>query len=151
MARVAVLAGGVNGTAASVDTIEWPVLPPTLLTIHRTSELDEQTRQIVLSLNGRRVGQLLFGDTLTCEIAPGPHRLRVHNTLVWKTIEFEAQPGAHVHYTVWNRGWGSGYYLMVVFVGAAPLGLGVAAGTPEALRARTAGGAGREREAHAGG
>jgi hypothetical protein len=112
-----------------LDDTGWPLLAPTLLTIHRTSELDEQSRQIVYALDGKRLGELLYGQTHTWEIIPGPHTLRIHNTLVWQTWTFDAEPGSHVHFTVWNRAWG-GYYVMMLFLGAAPLRLGVARGAP---------------------
>ena len=121
------------GLSASVDEDGFPILPPTLLTIHRTSPRDEQTRQIVCALDGRRFGQVLFGERLTIEILPGRHALRIHNTLVWKTAEFGAEPGEHVHFTVWNRGWGEAHYLLVAFVGWSPLGVGLARGTPADL------------------
>jgi len=112
-----------------LDDSGWPLLAPTLLTIHRTSELDEMSRQIVYRLDGVTLGELLFGHSRTHEIVPGPHRLRVHNTLVWQDLQFEAEPGEHVHFTVWNRAWG-GYYVMMLFLGSAPLRLGVARGEP---------------------
>ena len=58
-----------------------------------------------------------------------PHVLRVNNTLVWKSLRFEVEPADHVHVTVWNKALG-GYVLMLAFLGAAPLGLGVALGRP---------------------
>ena len=125
-----------GGLSTRVDEDGFPVLPPTLLTIHRTYERDEQSRQIICALDGRRFGQVLYGQRLTIEVAPGPHLLRIHNTLLWRTAPFEAEPGAHVHYTVWNRGWGEAYYLMIVFVGAAPLGVGLAPGTPAEVEQR---------------
>jgi hypothetical protein len=112
-----------------LDDSGWPLLAPTLLTIHRTSALDEMSRQIVYALDGERLGERLYGNLRTYEIAPGPHRLRVHNTLVWQTLFFDAEPGEHVHFTVWNRAWG-GYYVMMLFLGSAPLRLGVARGEP---------------------
>lgn len=112
-----------------LDDSGWPLLAPTLLTIHRTSELDEMSRQIVYRLDGAPLGELLFGHSRTHEIVPGPHRLRIHNTLVWQTLQFEAEPGEHVHFTVWNRAW-EGYYVMMLFLGSAPLRLGVARGEP---------------------
>lgn len=117
-----------------VDATGWPLVPPTRLTIHRTSSLDEQTRQIICALDGKRFGQVLYGEALTCEIAPGLHVLRAHNTLVWKTLTFEAEPGGHVHFTVWNKAL-LGYFAMLAFLGSAPLGLGVAAGPPDVLEA----------------
>jgi hypothetical protein len=122
-----------GGLSASVDDDGFPVLPPTLLTIHRTSTRDEQTRQIVCALDGKRFGQVLFGQKLTIEILPGRHALRVHNTLVWKRAAFAAEPGEHVHFTVWNRAWGEGHYVLIVFVGWSPLGVGLARGTPDDL------------------
>jgi hypothetical protein len=112
-----------------VDETGWPIVPPTLLTIHRTSLRDEQSRQIVCALDGKPLAELLYGHTCTCEIAPGRHTLRIHNTLIWKRLLFDAAPGAHMHVTVWNRSW-FGYYVMLFFLGAAPLGLGVEAGIP---------------------
>ena len=130
MTRALLLDSPPGGLSASVDRDGFPILPPTLLTIHRTSPRDEQTRQIVCALDGRRFGQVLFGERLTIEIPPGRHALRIHNTLVWKTAEFGAQPGEHVHFTVWNRGWGGPHYLLIVLVGWSPLGVGLARGTP---------------------
>jgi hypothetical protein len=120
-----------------LDDTGWPLLAPTLLTVHRTSRLDEMSRQIVYALDGQRLGELLYGAEQTWEIVPGPHTLRVHNTLVWQTLYFEAEPGEHVHFTVWNRAWG-GYYVMMLFLGAAPLRLGVARGEPAEAEAAVA-------------
>jgi hypothetical protein len=129
LSRVAVTHIRSDGVFPRVDATGWPLVPPTQLTIHRTSHLDEQTRQIICALDGRRFCQLLYGEAVTCEIAPGEHTLRVHNTLVWKTLLFEVDPGGHAHFTVWNKSWG-GYVVMLAFLGAAPLGLGVAVGRP---------------------
>jgi hypothetical protein len=114
---------------ARLDDSGWPILPPTLLTIHRTSLSDEQSRQIVCRLDGVLVAELLFGQTHTHEIWPGRHVLRVHNTLMWRTIEFDALPGTHVHYTVANRA-GRGYYALLLVIGVAPLFLVVEPGRP---------------------
>jgi hypothetical protein len=101
-----------------------PSVSPPRLTIERTSPADEQSRQIICALDGKRIGQLLYGQSMSVEVAPGPHTLRIHNTLVWKTVRFEAEPGDEVRYSVWNKRLG-GYYLAFIFLGAAPLGLGV--------------------------
>lgn len=124
-------AGG-DALTGHVDATGWPVIPPTLLTIHRTSDQDERSRQIICSLDRVTIAELLFGQTREVEIPPGRHAFRVYNTLVWKTIEFDAAPGAHVHFTVWNRAW-AGYYVMLLMLGAAPLGVGVGLGQPNAL------------------
>jgi hypothetical protein len=104
---------------------------PARLTIHRTAAWDEQSRQILCSIDGTYTGQLLFGQTLTREIAAGPHTLKANNTLVWKTVPFEAAAGEHVQFTVWNEVIGSWWArLLFIFVGAAALRLGVTPGPP---------------------
>ena len=103
-----------------VDEDGWPVLAPTLLTIERTSPQDVKVRQVILSLNGQKIGTLLHGQRLTKEIPPGRHRLRANNTLVWRTVEFEAEPGTTVRYTCVNRAPSSLYFLLFLF-GVAPL------------------------------
>ncbi|CAN5433924.1 hypothetical protein BH23ACI1_BH23ACI1_08890 [soil metagenome] len=90
------------------------------LTIRRQSPRDAQQRQVVASLDGQPFATLMFGDVTTREIAPGWHRLRVHNTLVWKTLEFNVAPGEGVAYTIVNRaGWAT--WWMLSLLGAGPL------------------------------
>lgn len=127
--QILVVESAGNDLSGHLDPSGWPLIPPTLLTVHRTSDKDERSRQIVCKLDGKFFAELLFGETCQIEIHPGRHTFFVHNTLVWKTIEFDAAPGAHAHFTVWNRAW-SGYYVMLLMLGAAPLGLGVCAGAP---------------------
>jgi hypothetical protein len=93
---------------------------PTSLTITRTSEEDWKSRQLVVSIDGRRMGELLWGDSLWCELEPGPHRLRVHNTLVWRTVEFVLAPGEMVFYEAINRAAAS-TYLLLPLLGIGPL------------------------------
>jgi hypothetical protein len=106
--------------------------PAARLTVHRTAAWDQQTRQILCSIDGKYAGQLLFGQTMTREIAAGSHTLKVNNTLVWKTVPFDAAPGEHVQFTVWNEmmeAWWA--RLLFIFVGAGALKLGVTAGPPQ--------------------
>ena len=93
---------------------------PTSVTITRTSEEDWKSRQLVVSIDNRRMGELLWGDSLWCELAPGPHRLRVHNTLVWRTVEFVLAPGEQVFYEAVNRAAAS-TYLLLPLLGIGPL------------------------------
>lgn len=93
---------------------------PTSLTITRTSEEDWKSRQLVVSVDGRGLGELLWGDSLWCELEPGPHRLRVHNTLVWRTIDFVLAPGEQIFYEAINRP-GASTYLLLPLLGIGPL------------------------------
>jgi len=116
---------------ARMDDDGWPVLRPTRLTIHRTSPLDAKDRQIIMSLDGKKLVNLLYGQTHTCEILPGPHRLRANNTLMWRTVTFDAAPGEDVHYTTVNRAPGSLLYLLFVF-GVGPMYVTLTRGAPNA-------------------
>lgn len=103
------------------------------LTIHRTASWDEQSRQILCSVDGTYIGQLLYGQTLTREIPAGTHVLKANNTLVWKSAPFEAAAGQHVQFTVWNEPMGGWLMkILFIFIGAAALRLGVLPGPPGA-------------------
>jgi hypothetical protein len=81
-----------------------PILPGDIatLTVSRTLAGDVGQRQVYLDLDGTRVATLLDGQTFTCEIAAGPHRLRFDNTLQKKKMEFTATAGERVEYRLAN-------------------------------------------------
>lgn len=82
------------------------------LTVRRQSPDDSGMRQIYVSLDGERLAVLCAGEEVTRDIKPGPHRLRVHNTAFWKTIDFTVAAGEHVSFNTINR---SGYLTFSVF------------------------------------
>ena len=90
------------------------------ITVTRTSADDVGVREIFVSVDGKEVAILGYGDTITHELPAGPHRIRAHNTLFWKTHDVVLQPGEHARFTAINRaGWATFGFLMVL--GAAPL------------------------------
>jgi hypothetical protein len=93
---------------------------PSAVTITRTSEEDFKSRQLVVSIDGAHVATLLWGDSITCELAPGRHRLRVHNTLVWKTVEFTLAPREQVFFEAINRS-GISTFVLLPVLGMGPL------------------------------
>jgi hypothetical protein len=95
-------------------------MQPASVTIVRKSLEDFKQRQLVVWLDGERLGDLMFGDTFTRDVHPGPHKLRVSNTLVWKTVAFEVKPGEQVRFEAINRP-GRVTYPMLVFIGVGPL------------------------------
>lgn len=94
--------------------------PSARLTVERTGADDVRTRQVVVSLDREPLATLLFGERTTREIRPGRHRLRAHNTLVWKTAEFDAAPNEHVRFRIVNRA-GLGSMALVALLGVGPL------------------------------
>ncbi|HEX6976690.1 MAG TPA: hypothetical protein VF147_19920 [Vicinamibacterales bacterium] len=93
---------------------------PTSVTITRTAEDDCQTRQLIISIDGRRAATLLWGDSVRCDLAPGRHTLKVYNTLVWKTVEFHLKPGEQAFFEAVNRN-GISTFLVVALLGVGPL------------------------------
>jgi len=79
-----------------------------------------QDRQIVLSLDGESLATLLYGKEVTREVPAGRHRLRAHNTLFWKTIDFDLAAGESARFRVINRA-GAGTFSMLGLLGAGPL------------------------------
>jgi hypothetical protein len=77
-------------------------------------------RQLVVSFDGQPWGTLLYGDSISREVTPGRHRVRVHNTLVWRTLNVEVGAGEHVQLTAVNRA-GFGTLSMISLLGAGPL------------------------------
>ena len=92
------------------------------VTIARTSAKDVQQRQVIATIDDVQKVQLLFGETVTLDVAPGAHVLKAHNTLVRRQMAFDAGPGEHVRFVVSNqaKGWMFGF---LVVMGVAPLNL----------------------------
>jgi hypothetical protein len=90
------------------------------LTVHRSSADDARQRQVILSLDGEEIATLLYGQQTTRQIPAGHHRLRANNTLVWKTIEFDAASGDDIHVHIVNRA-APGMLALVALFGAGPM------------------------------
>jgi hypothetical protein len=95
-------------------------MQPASVTIARTSQEDFKQRQLVVWLDGDKLGDLMFGETFRRDVHPGPHRLRVSNTLVWKTVAFDVKPNEQVRFEAINRP-GRITYPMLVMIGVGPL------------------------------
>lgn len=93
---------------------------PSSVTVSRTSDEDFKQRQLVIWIDGDKVGDLMFGEAFSRDVAPGRHTLRVSNTLVWKTVTFDVKPSEQVRFEVVNRP-GRLTYPMMVMLGAGPL------------------------------
>lgn len=89
------------------------------LTVRRDSPKDSGFRQVHVFLDERPIGILNPGDSVEEEIEPGKHALKVYNTLVTKSLEFEAVEGQPVAFLTGNQASGC---LMVI---AVSFGIGV--------------------------
>jgi len=50
---------------------------------------------VFVSIDGERVAIMQFGESCTFDVKPGPHEIRAHNTLFWKTHHVVLRPGEH--------------------------------------------------------
>jgi len=88
------------------------------LTVRRTSAEDIKERELYVSLDGKRLGILKYGDSATISILPGRHELRAHNTLSRKKAEFDAAPEQQIRFKLANVP-GKGFAYWAFFLGAA--------------------------------
>jgi hypothetical protein len=107
------------------------------LTVRRQSKDDVGLRQIYVSLDGERIAVLCAGQEVTREIKPGPHRLRIHNTLFWKTLDFSVAVNAHVGFSTINRAGFLTFSIFAFFIGTNVLYLSVERDQPRHSRGLT--------------
>jgi hypothetical protein len=90
------------------------------LTIDRNSPDDAQQRQILVFLDGEQIAEVMYGESVTKEIAAGPHTLLVDNTWNKRSAQFDAADGAAVRFQVKNHSSRISEFLLMIF-GAGPL------------------------------
>jgi hypothetical protein len=78
-------------------------LTPAHITIARTDAADVRQRQIIVSIDDGPKAQLLFGESVSWDVAPGPHVLKANNTLVWKKLRFSVDADERASFRVVNR------------------------------------------------
>ena len=90
------------------------------LIVSRTLDGDCGQRQVYVDLDGQRLGNLLDGERFVQPITAGRHVLKLNNTLVWKTIEFDAADKEIVEFRFANK---AGRFALpfLAVMGVAPL------------------------------
>lgn len=96
----------------------------TLVTFSREHPSDSHDRQIFVRLDQGESVALTFGQSVTVEVEPGFHALRVHNTLMWRRLQFPIEVGEHLEFSVINEVKWWTYGVAGIF-GTAPLFLKV--------------------------
>lgn len=93
----------------------------TTLEIVRDHPQDIQDRPVFLWVDGEKwEGVLRYGTRFTRDLPPGPHKIKVHNTLFGHTVEFDAVAGETVRFRCENGLTGGGM-VMVLMMGVAYL------------------------------
>ena len=87
------------------------------ITVRRQSKEDVGYRAIYVSLDGVSLGLLQHGAAITRETTPGSHRLKAHNTLFWKTLEFTLAVDEHARFIAINRAGFGTYSVLAFFMG----------------------------------
>lgn len=99
------------------------------ITVTRDSPDDVQTRQIIVSLDGQRKGELMFGDAITFSVSPGHHALRVDNTWNHQDLELEVVAGGQLRFVSKSHAGDFSKFLLVAF-GAGPIYVSIEAEPP---------------------
>jgi hypothetical protein len=105
---------------AVYDFATFEEILPATVTITRTSQEDFKSRQLIVWVDGVRIATLLWGHSITRELQPGPHRLRISNTLYRKTVDFTVRTGEQVFFEAISH-MGPGSIFMILLLGVGPL------------------------------
>lgn len=105
MATVYEVAGGaepgkLEGMSATVEIV-------------RDTPDDIQDRWVRIRVDDGPEEILRYGQTLRLQVAPGPHRLRAHNTLGRDALAFDVQAGQTLRVRCYNQFSKSGPLLML--------------------------------------
>jgi hypothetical protein len=90
------------------------------ITIARSSEKDNQQRQMIVTIDGKPFATLLYGRTVTREVIPGKRRLKIGNTWTSKTVDVDIAPGEHRKFRIINTS-GRFTWPLVALFGAGPM------------------------------
>jgi hypothetical protein len=90
------------------------------ITVSRTSPEDLGLREIFVSLDGESIAILSNGESVTRTVAPGPHDVKAHNTLIRKRLTLDLEPGEHASILAVNRA-GRWTFSILALLGAGPV------------------------------
>jgi hypothetical protein len=105
---------------ADILNVERTPAEPARITVCRQSPEDAGFREVFVSIDGESVAIVEYGQTYTFEVKPGPHKIRAHNTLFWKTHQIVLRPGEHAKFVAINKT-GTISFGLLFMLGAFPL------------------------------
>ncbi len=85
------------------------------VTVRRQSPNDMGVREIAVLLDGERIAWLKYGEEVTVDVPPGPHTLKVDNTLFKKQLAFDVSVGEHATFLTSNYA-GRATFSMLMFL-----------------------------------
>jgi len=91
------------------------------LTVRRQSPRDIGYREIYVALDDESIAILRMGEEITLDVTPGPHLLKVHNTLFRKALHFTVNVGDHASFIAVNRAGFGTYSVLAFFMGGGPI------------------------------
>lgn len=91
------------------------VIPDTTIIVRRSSRYDFQDRQIYLWIDEEPLGKIRYGEAISRTIEPGPHSVRVFNTLFTRRLTMEAAPGEEVRLQC-GTGMPTAGWLLMIFL-----------------------------------
>ena len=93
---------------------------PATLTVNRNSPNDAQQREILVTLDGEKIAELLYGQMISKQIPAGRHTLLVDNTWNRETVSFNAAENEQITFLAQNRSSSFAQFLLMIF-GAGPI------------------------------
>jgi hypothetical protein len=90
--------------------------PRATLTLTRDSPNDFCDRQIYVWVDGQACGKIRHGESMVRDVDPGPHDVRVFNTLLSRTLPFDAPPGGQIRLRCGTGMPGAAGWLMMMFL-----------------------------------
>src|SRR5690349_3684857 len=93
---------------------------PATLTVNRNSPDDAQQREIIITLDGENIAELMFGQSISRDISAGPHTLLADNTWNKQSTTFTIAENESIVFLAKNGSSRFAEFLLMIF-GAGPL------------------------------
>lgn len=93
---------------------------PATLTVNRNSPDDAQQREIIITLDGENIAELMFGQSISRDISVGSHTLLADNTWNKQSATFAIAENESIVFLAKNSSSRFAEFLLMIF-GAGPL------------------------------
>ena len=87
------------------------------VTVRRQSPRDMGIREVAVILDGQKIAVLKNGEEVTVDVQPGPHTLKVDNTLFKKSLDFTLNVGEHASFMTANYAGRATFSILMFLMG----------------------------------